>query len=281
MHWTCSKHESTWDSPLPSKPWQPQAISLLAAGQEQKHGQVPPNHKTCYLTVISCSAKVLMAQMSGNARDWTVQDCRTLSSKALQQRLVSQLGSTGFSLRDSSKCFLWTSEFSSNHICKYCIFLSHVPLQGKSGTCVLRGTTISQQRHCSKPRDFCFIIEVSEKIIQSFRKKLSTDSSSVKWVLLFSPTQSSQPSKLFKWSTWALTSVPGTMGSSCLQDGYLGGTKKDCSRFALLYAWPVWDGIMHVPSGRRVDGACTWQNGEYKHTPRSLDYLWQQIYCKP
>lgn len=63
MHWTCSKHESTWDSPLPSKPWQPQAISLLAAGQEQKHGQVPPNHKTCYLTVISCSAEVLMAQM--------------------------------------------------------------------------------------------------------------------------------------------------------------------------------------------------------------------------
>lgn len=25
-YWTCSRHKSTWDSPLPSMPWQPQAI---------------------------------------------------------------------------------------------------------------------------------------------------------------------------------------------------------------------------------------------------------------
>lgn len=91
------------------------------------------SHKTCYLTEISCSAKVLMARVSGNVRDGTVQNCRTLSSKAWQQLLISQLGSTGFLPQDSPGHSLWTSGFSSNHICKYCIFLSHVPLQGKSG----------------------------------------------------------------------------------------------------------------------------------------------------
>lgn len=161
-------------------------------------------------------------------------------------------------------------------------FFFHMFLSKANLECTLGGTTISQQRHSSKPRDFCFIIKVSEKITASFRKKLPTDSSSVKRGLLFIPAQSSQAPKLFTWNTWALTSVPGTMGSFCLQDGQWGGTKKDWSIFAVLYAWPGWDGIVHVPRGRGMDGARMGQNVPHTHTPwRSRDYLLQQIRCKP
>lgn len=161
-------------------------------------------------------------------------------------------------------------------------FFFHVFLSKANLECALGGTAISQQRHSSKPRDFWFIIKVSEKITESFRRKLPTDSSSAKRGLLFIPAQSSQAPKLFTRNTWALTSVPGTMGSFCLQGGHWGGTKKDWSRFAVLYAWPGWDGITHMPSGKEMDGARTGQNREYTHTPwRSLDYLLQQICCKP
>lgn len=76
------------------------------------------------------------------------------------------------------------------------VFLLHIPLQGKSGTCALGVTIIFQQRRCSKPRDFCFTSKVSEKIIQSSEKKLSTDNFSVNGVLLFIHPQSTQAPKL-------------------------------------------------------------------------------------
>lgn len=73
-------------------------------------------------------------------------------------------------------------------------FLSHVPLQGKSGTRALASTTISPQGHCWKPTDFCFI-KVSEKTPQGFRKKkLPTDRQFLSWVSAALYPSSTQPS---------------------------------------------------------------------------------------
>lgn len=123
-----------------------------------------------------------------------MQDCRTLLSKAWQQPHMSQLGSSEFSPRNCTRRFLWISEFPAIKFVNI-VFFFYI-LQGKFGTCALGVTIILQQRHCSKLRDFCFIIEVSEKITQS-QKKLPTDNFSVKGVLFFIPTQFIQAPQLF------------------------------------------------------------------------------------
>jgi len=107
--------------------------------------------------------------------------------------------------------------------------------QGKSGTCVPLGAQWSPKKDIVQSLEISVSqLKCQRKQLRASQKKLSTDSSSVKQVLLFIPTQSSQAPKLFTPNTWAPTSVPGTVVSSCLWDGHWGGTNKAWSRFAIF-----------------------------------------------
>lgn len=80
----------------------------------------------------------------------------------------------------------WISEFFPNNVCKYCIFPSRVPLQGKPAPVSTTSPEISAL-FMSQTK----YLRASEKSYQP------SDSSSVKQVLLFIPPQPSQAPQLF------------------------------------------------------------------------------------